>query len=253
MHIVAVIQARMGSSRLPGKVMLPLAGEHVLTHDVRRVDAAETVDETVVATSTGTQDDIVARYAERAGADVFRGAENDVLNRMSRAAREADADVVVRVTGDCPLVAPEAIDAVVCRLRETGADYASTTVERTLPRGLGAEAFTFESFERVQKRANEPYEHEHVTPRYYENPKEFHVRTVTSEAVFDADRHRDRTDLRLTLDEADDYDLLRTIYEGIEWDGVLDARDAIDFVDENDLEILNRGVQQKSYRESESN
>jgi len=248
MHVVAVIQARMGSSRLPGKVMLPLAGEHVLTHDVRRVDAAGAVDKTVVATSTGKQDDIVTRYADRAGADVFRGSETDVLARMFQAAGEADADIVVRVTADCPLVVPEAVDAVVDRLRESKADYASTNVNRTLPRGLGAEAFTYTSFKQVAAEAETPFEREHVTPRYHQNPNQFDVKTVTSEAVFASEDYRDRTDLRLTLDEADDYELLRTVYEGVEWDGdqLLDARDAIDYIDENDLAEINSNVEQKT-------
>jgi len=252
MKVVAVIQARMGSSRLPGKVMLPLAGEHVLTHDVRRVNAADTVDETIVATSTGQQDDIIATYGVHAGATITRGSETDVLGRLFQAAREADANVVVRVTGDCPLVVPKAIDAAVARLRETGADYASTTIERTLPRGLGAEVFTFDSFKTVADAATEAYEREHVTPRYYEHLDEFDVESVTSAAVFDAKRYRDRTDLRLTLDEAADYELLRRIYEGIEWSGIVDIRDAIDYVDDEGLSEVNVDVEQKSYRESEA-
>lgn len=102
MKTVAIIQARMGSTRLPGKVMLPLDGSHVLTHDVQRVRKAETVDEVIVATSTKTADDIVARYADRAGATVFRGSEDDVLDRMFSAATEVNAETVVRITGDSP-------------------------------------------------------------------------------------------------------------------------------------------------------
>jgi len=246
MNVVAVIQARMGSSRLPGKVMLPLAGEHVITHDVRRVDAASTVDKTIVATSTGTQDDIVERYASRAGATVFRGPESDVLGRMFEAARESGADVVVRVTGDCPLISPAVVDAVVERLATTDADYVSTTVERTFPRGVGAEAFTFDQFETVERFAEEPYEREHVTTYFYENADQFAVEHVTSDAVFDAPRHRDRTDLRLTLDEADDYELLREIYNALGGPGIIDIRNAIDLVDENGLDRINEHIQQKS-------
>ncbi|AUV81812.1 hypothetical protein C2R22_09265 [Salinigranum rubrum] len=104
MNVVAVIQARMGSSRLPGKVMLPLDGRHVLEHVVRRTAAATSIDEVVVATSENGADDIIARYAERAGATVFRGSETDVLDRMYHAAKGAEADVVVRITADCPLI-----------------------------------------------------------------------------------------------------------------------------------------------------
>lgn len=245
MKVVAVMQARMGSSRLPGKVMLSLDDEPVIAHDIARVDAASTVDETVVATSTQTGDDIIERYASRAGATVFRGSESDVLGRMFAAADESDADIVVRVTADCPLVAPEIIDAVVEKLKETGADYACTTIERTFPRGLGADAFTFESFETVEKRSTEPYEREHVVPYYHEQTDQFDIETVRSEMVYETDRHQDRTDLRLTLDEADDYELFCRIYEEMEYDDIIDAQDAIDYVDSNNLNEINDHIEQK--------
>lgn len=249
MRTVAVIQARMGSTRLPGKVMLPLDGEHVLTHDVRRTDAAETVDEVVVATSTETADDIVGRYASRAGATVFRGSESNVLDRMFRAATQADADAVVRITADCPLIDPDVIDEVVGRLAETDADYATNILERTFPRGLDVEAFTFESFERVHEASSESHHREHVTPYYREREDLFTHASVTSNDVFDSPRMQDRTDLRLTLDEADDYELLRRIYEGVDWSGLLDVRDAVEYADANDLTTVNRDIEQKTYEE----
>ena len=245
MNIVAVIQARMGSTRLPGKVMLPLAGEHVLSHDIHRVKAASCIDETVVATSTGKQDDIVKRYAAREGATVFRGSENDVLGRMFGAARKANADVVVRVTADCPLVAPEIIDTVVERLIETDSEYACTTIERTFPRGLGADAFTMDSFETVEERSNEPYEREHVVPYYHDHPDQFDIEKVTSDDVYTESRYQNRTDLRITLDEADDYELFRRLYNELEWNRIIDVRNAIDYVDQNNLKKINDSVNQK--------
>ena len=250
MKVVAVIQARMGSTRLPGKVMLPLAGEHVLSHDIRRVNAASCVDETVVATSTGKQDDIVKRYASREGATVFRGSENDVLGRMFGAARKTDADVVVRVTADCPLVAPEIIDAVVERLIETDAEYACTTIERTFPRGLGVDAFTMDSFESVEERSDEPHQREHVVPYYHEHNDRFDTEIVTSEDVYTDARYQDRTDLRITLDEADDYEFFRRLYSEMEWDDIIDTRRAIDYIDEHDLDQINSSVQQKTVSNS---
>lgn len=248
MKVVGVIQARMGSSRLPGKVMLPLAGEHVIEHDVARVRAASNVDETVVATTTHSRDDIVDRYASRGGASVFRGSESDVLGRMFGAARRANANIVVRVTADCPLVAPEIIDTVVDRLRETGAEYTCTTIKRTFPRGLGVDAFTLRSFEIVEEQAHEPYEREHVVPYYHEHPEQFDIEMVTSQDVYAESEYQDRTDLRLTLDEADDYELLRRVYEEVEWHGILEARDAIDYIDQNDIGRLNKHVEQKSVK-----
>jgi spore coat polysaccharide biosynthesis protein SpsF len=243
---VGIIQARMGSSRLPGKMMLPLAGTPTITHVVRRVQRASTLDAVVVATSEGTQDDILGLYADRTGADVHRGSEMDVLGRMFDAASKYDPSVVVRLTGDCPLLPPECIDAVVSALERTGAAYASTVLERTFPRGFAAEAFTFSSFEYVEEHAQEPYQREHVTPYYRTDGGEFETVSVTSDAVFDDPRYRDRTDLRLTLDEAFDYELLDRIYEGVAFDGILPARAAIDYVDEEGLGSVNAGVEQRT-------
>lgn len=246
MKIVAIIQARMGSTRLPGKVMLPLAASHVLTHDVRRVSQAESIDEVVVATSTKTADDIVARYAHRASATVFRGSEDDVLDRMFSAATEADAETVVRITGDCPLIDPDVIDAMVDRLTTKSVDYCSNTFERTFPRGLDAEVFTYESFEHVYENAKEPHHREHVTPYYNEREDLFDYASVTSQEVFEESWMQNRTDLRLTLDEADDYELLRAVYENVNYDDILDVRDAVQYIDENKLYELNEHVKQKS-------
>ncbi|WP_336024886.1 glycosyltransferase family protein [Halobellus salinisoli] len=246
-QIAAVIQARMGSTRLPGKVMLPLAGDHVITHDIQRVKSAEHVTETVVATSKQTADDIVARYASRAGAEVFRGSESDVLARIYNAALSVDADVIVRITGDCPLIDPEVIDAVVQEVTDTETQYAANIFERSFPRGLDVEAFTFESLEQVHETATEPRHREHVTLYYRENQNSFTTRNISSNEVYDESQFQNRNDLRLTLDEADDYEVLRNIYENVPFDNIVPIRDAIRYVDENDLMDLNATVEQKSH------
>ena len=245
MKTVAIIQARMGSTRLPGKVMLPLDGSHVLTHDIQRVQEADTIDEVVVATSTKTADDIIARYTNRAGVTVFRGSEDDVLDRMFSAATEANAETVVRITGDCPLIDWDVIDAVVDRLATENVDYCSNTVERTFPRGLDVEAFSYESFKHIHENAKEPHHREHVTPYYRENDDQFNLASVTSEEIFDEAWMQNRTDLRLTLDEADDYELLREVYKRVEYEDTLPIRDAVSVIDDRDLHKLNADVTQK--------
>lgn len=245
MTTTAVIQARMGSTRLPGKVMLPLAGDHVLVHVVERVAAAETVDEVVVATSTEKRDDIVARYADRTEASAFRGSESDVLDRVFKAADQFDTDAVVRITADCPLIVPDVIDAVVTRLDADGTDYAANIVDRTFPRGLDVEAFTFDSFKRVHASADEPHHREHVTPYYREQPDEFDISSVVASDVYADEQLLNRTDLRLTLDEADDYELLRAVYEGVAFDDLLPVAEAIEYVDENELRETNAMIEQK--------
>lgn len=244
--VVGIIQARMGSTRLPGKIMLPLGDKHVLIHDIRRLDTVELVDETIVATSNKTADDIVTRYSHRGGADVFRGSESDVLERTFEAAKQANADVVVRITSDCPLISPETVDAVVDQLIKTDADYSANIHERTFPRGLDVEAFTFESFDQVHSEATHSRHREHVTTYYREHPDQFDIINVTSEQVFDEPWMQDRIDLRLTLDEADDYEVLREIYENVPFDDILDIRDAVRYTDKHDLMSLNADVSQKS-------
>jgi spore coat polysaccharide biosynthesis protein SpsF len=204
------------------------------------------VDEVVVATSTKQADDIIARYAFKYGAVVFRGSESDVLDRMYQAAAQENADIVVRITGDCPLVDPDVVDKVVERLVETNADYSTNTLERTFPRGLDVEAFTLNSFECVHKEATDPHHREHVTPYYHEHNDLFTRTTITSEDVFDDSWMHDRTDLRLTLDEADDYELLRVIYESMDYNELVDIRDAVQYIDDNNIAEINENVKQKS-------
>lgn len=244
-HTVAVIQARMGSSRLPGKILLPLDCEHVLTHDVRRVAAAESIDTVVVATSTEIADDAVEQFCTEHDVHLHRGSEANVQQRMFDAATEHDADIVVRVTADCPLIDPETIDAVVSRVRDGAADYASNITRRSFPRGLDVEAFSYESFECVVAAATTRAEREHVTPYYREQPDEFDLVDVTSDEVFDDPQYLDRTELRLTLDEAADYRLLRKIYDELEYTGILPIKKAIDYVDAEGLAELNEAVRQK--------
>jgi spore coat polysaccharide biosynthesis protein SpsF len=164
---------------------------------------------------------------------------------MYRAAASVDADVVVRVTGDCPLVSPAILDAAVDRLAETGADYATNIMERTFPRGLGIEAFTTESFKIVEDESSNPIEREHVTPYYRNGDRSFHIKNVTATEVFSNPVLHNRADLRLTLDEDADYKLLSQVYEAVVFDEVLPLADAVAYVDEYNLADVNAAVKQK--------
>ncbi len=203
MSVVAIIQARMGSSRLPGKVLEDLAGDTMLAQVVRRVRAARTIDEVVIATSTHATDDAIEQEADRLGTGVFRGSETDVLDRYLGAARKYGASVVVRVTSDCPLIDPGVIDRVVEALR-WDVDYASNTHQRTYPRGLDVEALFRETLERIAAVATSQQAREHVTAYIVEQPHEFRVRHVCDDA--------DHSDLRWTVDTAEDLALVRAIY-----------------------------------------
>jgi len=252
MTTVAVVQARMGSSRLPGKMMYPLDGRPVVTHVLRRVQQSETLDSVVVAVSDQQSDDVLATQVRERGVSLYRGSEHDVLGRLHGAAHEAGADEIVRVCGDTPLVAPRVIDALVRKLRAAGADYVYTMEPRSFPRGLDVEAFTAESFDWVADGADEPYQREHVTVYYREHAGDFSLATLTADEVFD-DALAGRTDLRLTLDEAADYELLRRIYRDVDYDGVVSLRDAVAYVDTNGLATINEHVEQRSPTHTESN
>lgn len=196
---VAVIQARMGSTRLPGKVLLPLGGRTLLAHVVERAARARGVDEVRVATSGLPADDAVAREAAACGATVTRGDEQDVLARYAQAACESDAALVVRVTSDCPLLAPELVERALALLAREGADYASNTRKRTFPRGLDVEVLRREVVEEAAREAREPAEREHVTPFVWRRPERFRLADLLAGADEEA------PGFRVTVDEPADY------------------------------------------------
>ncbi|GAB2176703.1 UDP-2,4-diacetamido-2,4,6-trideoxy-beta-L-altropyranose hydrolase [Dongia sp. agr-C8] len=161
---VAIIQARFGSTRLPGKVLKPLGKGVVLDHAIRRCRAIPSVDAVVIATTERKEDGAIVAAAERAGALVHRGSAEDVLSRYAGAAKLAEADVVLRVTSDCPLIDPGICDRVVRLRDEAGADYAANNMPRLYPHGLDCEVFTRAALERADATATAPYDREHVTP-----------------------------------------------------------------------------------------
>src|SRR5262245_21249079 len=161
---VAIIQARLGSTRLPGKVLKPLGGGIVLDHAIRRCKAIPSIDAVVIATTDRDEDSAVVAAAERAGALVHRGSADDVLSRYAGAAKMAQADVILRVTSDCPLIDPGICDRVIRLRSEAGADYAANNMPRLYPHGLDCEVFTRAALYRADREATAPYDREHVTP-----------------------------------------------------------------------------------------
>lgn len=202
--VVAIVQARTTSTRLPGKVLLDLAGEPMLVQQLRRLRRAASLSEIVVATTVNAADDAVAAVAEAEGARVTRGSEQDVLGRYRLAALEAKADIVVRVTADCPLLDPDVVDTVVAALsREV--DYASNVVRRTYPAGLDVEVLHADTLARVDRLAGSAQAREHVTWFILnERPELFAVVSVTDDV--------DNSDLRWTVDGRSDLELVRTLY-----------------------------------------
>jgi spore coat polysaccharide biosynthesis protein SpsF len=242
MKTVAIIQARMGSSRLAGKVLMDLGGETVLGRVVNRLGRCRKIDRMVVATTDMTEDDPIVQASERLSVACFRGAELDVLDRFYKAAHENAADAVVRVTSDCPLIDPEIVDDTVNAFRDRRVDYASNVFPRTYPRGLDAEVFSVAALDRAWREAREPHQREHVTPYFYENPQKFRQASLTG--IADYSRYR------WTLDTREDLELLRTIYSRFDGRDNFSWQEVIQLMErEPELAELNSEVLQKSVRE----
>ncbi len=173
-RVVCISQARMTSTRLPGKVLMEAAGQPLLAHHLGRLARCRTLDGLVLATTVNGTDDPVAELAGSLGVPVFRGDEHDVLGRFAGAAALAGADVVVRVTADCPLIDPTLVDRVVTVFLESPLDYLSLDVTR-FPRGLDAEVFTRAALDEAAANATDPAEREHVTAHLYRRPERFRI------------------------------------------------------------------------------
>jgi spore coat polysaccharide biosynthesis protein SpsF len=208
MRTVAIVQARLGSSRLPGKVLQDLAGATMLARVVERLRAARTIDDIVIATTMSESDDPIITEAARLGVHAWRGSEQNVLARYIGAARKYHAGAVVRVTSDCPLIDPETIDRVVNTLRNASVDYTSNTHTRTYPRGLDVEAFYLETLEKIFALATSPAAREHVTAYLMEKPNEFTIHQVTADT--------DDSDLRWTVDTEEDLAMIRMLFADLD-------------------------------------
>lgn len=224
MRVIAIIQARMGSTRLPGKVLEKIEGQTMLACVIRRTSRASLITEIVVATTEAAADQLIVDECKRLGVPFFCGAELDVLDRYYRAASARQADIVVRITSDCPFIDPQLVDQVIAEFqRQKNIVYVSNTLPpRTFPRGLDVEAMSFAALERAWLEDGSPEWREHVTPFIYRNPEKFRLYSVTSET--------DYSDLRLTVDTKEDMTLARRIYsyfghDGFSWREIIAALD----------------------------
>ena len=204
MRTVAIVQARTGSTRLPGKVLKDLAGESMLARVVQRLARARTLDAVWIATTTESGDDALAELCKGRGWPCTRGSEEDVLDRYHTAAQEAGADTIVRITSDCPLIDPDVVDRVVEGLTDKIAYSSNTIPVRTFPRGLDTEAFRADALEDAWMEADSISDREHVTPFLWRQPDRFRQATITAESDFSLHRW--------TVDTEEDYALVRRIY-----------------------------------------
>jgi glutamate-1-semialdehyde aminotransferase/spore coat polysaccharide biosynthesis protein SpsF (cytidylyltransferase family) len=246
---LALIQARMGSSRLPGKTLAELAGRPMLWHVVNRVRRAERVDEVVVATTDQVADDPIAQFCQQQGIGCFRGSEQDVLDRFYQAARSNAADVVIRITADCPLIDPEVVDKVLARFERGDCDYACNVLRYTYPDGLDTEVFSFAALERAWREARKPSEREHVTP--YLRTENFRNANVESESPVSPSQYR------WTVDHPADLEFVRKVYEAFSGNGHFGFQDVFQLLRERpDLAtiqgetITNEGYYKSLYQQA---
>ncbi len=243
-RVVAIVQARMGSSRLPAKALADLTGKPMLQHVVERLCRTRSLDEVVVATSTDPEDKAIVDLAGRLGVRAVAGSENDVLDRYAFAARESDANVVVRVTADCPLVDPKIVDDTVDFYLREGVDYAANCIQQTFPRGCEVEVFSAERLARVAHRAALPLEREHVTPHFYLNPDEYSLRFLAARGELR------RPELRFCVDTEEDLALVREIFGKLGPHNRFSLVDVVRLLDhEPALQKLNAEIQQKTLGE----
>ena len=204
--IVCIVEARFNSTRLPGKVLLPVLGKPMLSLMVERLRRARTLDEIVIATTTNPADDAIVLFSNNMGAHIFRGSEEDVLDRVVKAAQSREADIIVEVTGDCPLIDPGIIDKVVGDFLMGGADFVSNILPHTTPRGTDVRVFWTRDLAEINVRSTDPADHEHVSLHFWEHPETYRCRNV------ETDLPESAAHVRLTVDTQEDLELVREVF-----------------------------------------
>jgi spore coat polysaccharide biosynthesis protein SpsF len=223
--VVAIVQARMGSTRLPGKVLMDVGGKTTLVRVTDRLSRAQQISQIVIATTTSPADDALVNQAQENDLACCRGSEEDVLSRYFKAAEEFRADVIVRITSDCPLIDSEVVDRIIIEALASQADFASNCIERSYPRGLDTEVFTMDALRRAHEISDQPHQREHVTPVFYDRPDLFRVHSVTS------DQNLSR--YRWTLDTPEDLELIRAIYSRFDHRDDFGWREVINLMEEH--------------------
>lgn len=207
LKVVIIVQARMGSSRLPGKILKEVLGKPLLSYEIERLKNVKLADELLIATTTNSLDQTVVDLCFKEKVVVFRGSEEDVLLRYHEAAKVSHADVIVRLTADCPLIDPKIVDEAIHLFltHHPNYDYLSNVQERTYPRGMDVEVFSRKSLEEAFRCAKVNEEREHVTLYFYRHPEKFRIMGFQTQ--------EDHSHLRLTVDTSHDFALIRQIIE----------------------------------------
>lgn len=203
--IAAIIQARMGSTRLPSKTLMTLEDETLLGHLILRVQASVHIDDIIIATTDKARDNVIADFAVKRRIKLFRGSEDDVLDRFYKAAVRYDIEHIVRVTPDCPMLDPKITDLVISHYMKGNHDYVSNIIPPTYPDGLDTEIFSFNALEKAWKEAKLPFEREHVTEYIIHNPKLFRLFSVKNKG-------EDLSGMRWTVDTKEDFEFAKQVF-----------------------------------------
>jgi len=247
--VVAIVQARMNSSRLPGKVLMPIAGYPMLNWVVERASMSQLTDAVWVATTTDPSDDAIVDYCTTHDYPVYRGSEQDVLDRFYQAGKLAQADIVVRLTADCPLIDPGLIDKVVTALIEGQVDFAATRLpppfHRTYPIGLDVEAVNFNGLAQAWQEADTQYQREHVMPFFYEVDGQFKI-TILNAA-------EDNGSYRWTVDTAEDLQLVEQLAEAFDGRRDFNWQEVLAYYKAHPaLQGINAAVTHKTFKDVDS-
>jgi spore coat polysaccharide biosynthesis protein SpsF len=238
--IAAIIQARATSTRLPNKVLMDLTpGKSMLWHLIERLKESKTINEIILAVPDSKENDILEYFAKENGLKYFRGSEDNVLSRYFRAANEFRADVIIRITSDCPLIDPKIVDKVVRKHLESGADYTSNIQSRTYPKGMDIEVFNFSTLKKAFSEAIEQSDKEHVTLYIRRNLGIFKQTIVVNE--------KDLSDFRWTVDEKEDLDFIREVYKRLyPIKKIFLMEDVVEFLQkEPKISEINRNIRRK--------
>lgn len=242
--VVAIVQARMNSSRFPGKVLAEVGDQPMLAWVSKRARRAQRVGRLVIATTTDISDDPVAKFCQQKGIACFRGHPTDVLDRYYQAARLFDAEIVVRLTADCPLIDPAEVDRVLIAFMKEKVDFAANRLpppwQRTTPIGMDTEVISLAALTRAWQEAEAPYAREHVMPYIYEEPGRFNYLLVNHEP--------DWGHLRLTVDTPQDLDLIRAIAAHFDFTDDFSLEEIVDYLHQHpELLSLNADVAHNPY------
>jgi len=237
--IVATIEARMTSSRLPGKVLLPADDRPMLWHLVSRLKAVSSIDEIVLATTTNQTDDVLVAFAEQQAISCFRGSEDDVMQRVVDAADSANADIVVEITGDCPIIDPQLIDQAIRMFLLNDCAYLSNGAIRSYPDGMDVQVFALDTLKDSLGRTDEPLDHEHVTLHIRQHPELYpRIHVVAPSKLH-------WPELGLTLDETLDYELLKRIIEHFPTNYLFSCEEVVELLRQHPDWVVNAQVTRK--------